>query len=203
VDDRSVTLIIEGPGFVMAREVPMRHKSAAGVNAQVFASQVTAAGQHSYPAAPRPEPAALPSSGWTGNASAPGSGAQGGWPRADSPEVLFNRGIQFQQHGDLLAAQDAYRRAVASGHPEAAPLAALNLGVLLGQQGHVAGAEALFRIAIDSYHRNAGPLAALNLGDLLWDRGDTSGAKAAYQQAVYSNHHRAASKAADRLAGLP
>ncbi|MDT7709784.1 MAG: hypothetical protein QOG20_5391 [Pseudonocardiales bacterium] len=49
VDDRSVTLTVESPGFIAVREVPMRHNPSAGVDARVFASQVNTAGQRTYP----------------------------------------------------------------------------------------------------------------------------------------------------------
>jgi Flp pilus assembly protein TadD len=76
----------------------------------------------------------------------------------------------------VQGAKAAYRQAIASGHADAAPQAAVNLGLLLAEQGDVQGAKAAFGQAIASVHADAAPRAAYNLGLLLKQQGnmDTS-----------------------------
>ena len=68
------------------------------------------------------------------------------------------------ERGDVEGATAAYRRAIDSGHADAAPLAALALGNLLKEQGDVEGAKAAYQRAIDSGHAEAAPRAAVSLG---------------------------------------
>jgi tetratricopeptide (TPR) repeat protein len=94
-------------------------------------------------------------------------------------------------------AKRAWRSAIESGHPSAAPRSALHLGLLLSKEGGNQGADvnearAAFELAIDSGRTDAAPTAALNLGILLWGQEDMASARSAYQLAIDSGHHFAA-----------
>ncbi|HEY0409249.1 MAG TPA: tetratricopeptide repeat protein, partial [Candidatus Dormibacteraeota bacterium] len=54
------------------------------------------------------------------------------------------------RHDDVQGACAAFQQAIASGHPNQAPRAAVNLGITLAKQRDVEGARAAFRQAIDS-----------------------------------------------------
>jgi hypothetical protein len=59
----------------------------------------------------------------------------------------------LELHRDRWAAhRAAYEQAIASGHPEQMPRAAVNLGMLLQGRGDVAGARAAYQLAVDSGH---------------------------------------------------
>jgi hypothetical protein len=65
--------------------------------------------------------------------------------------------------------KDAFQKAIDSGHPDAAPMAARNLGLLLMREGAVQGAKDAFQKAIDSGHADEAPKAAYDLGILVGD----------------------------------
>jgi tetratricopeptide (TPR) repeat protein len=111
-------------------------------------------------------------------------------------------GFAANQSSNSVAAETAYRQAIASGHAEAAPTAANNLGALLAEQGDVEGAKAAYRQAIASGHAEAAPMATYNLGMLLAEQGDVEGAKAAFGQAIASGHAEVAPTAATKLGAL-
>jgi hypothetical protein len=116
--------------------------------------------------------------------------------------AAVNLGQLLARQGDVQGATAAYRQAVESGHPDAAPAAAFYLGVLLAGQGDVQGARAAYRQAIESGYPDAAPMAAVNLGQLLAEQGDVQGARAAYRQAIDSGHPDAAPAAAFYLRRL-
>jgi Tfp pilus assembly protein PilF len=108
-------------------------------------------------------------------------------------------GLRLAEQGDVAGARAAYQRAIDSGHPDAAPMAARYLGFLLAEQGDVAGARAAYQRAIDSGHPDAAPIATNNLGRFLAEQRDVAGARAAYQRAIDSGHPDAAPWAANNL----
>ncbi|HEX7613395.1 MAG TPA: tetratricopeptide repeat protein [Candidatus Limnocylindrales bacterium] len=85
--------------------------------------------------------------------------------------AILNLGILLTEQGRPAEAEEAYRQAIASGHADQAPRAAVNLGVLLSEQGRPAEAEESYRQAIASGHADQAPRAADNLGALLKERG--------------------------------
>ena len=101
-----------------------------------------------------------------------------GFPHPGAAAYRFGR--LLAEAGNHARAEDAFRRAEASGHP----LAAFELGALLLEAGDVAGAEEAFGRA----DQRGDPGAACNLGVLLEQRGDLSGAKLAYQRADERGH---------------
>jgi tetratricopeptide (TPR) repeat protein len=105
------------------------------------------------------------------------------------PADLFSLGYtaEVTYHQSSIAIQ-AWRKAVDSGHSDAAPRAAFNLGILLKGQGDMDGARAAFQLAIGSQHADQAPRAAFNLGILLEEQGDMDGARAAFQLAIDSQH---------------
>ncbi|MEV6323150.1 tetratricopeptide repeat protein [Nocardia sp. NPDC051787] len=111
------------------------------------------------------------------------------------PDLAFDLGKMHLRRNDLAAARDAFQTAIASGHPNWAPLAAAELGDLLSAAGDKPAAEGAYHVAVDSGHADAAPRAAYNLGLLLAERGDTAAAEAMYQRAAESGHTDAAPRA--------
>jgi len=107
--------------------------------------------------------------------------------------VSFMRvGFSAYARGNHEAAAAAWSRAGASGHAEAAPLAAVNLGVLRKRLGDTDGAVAALEQASASRHPHAAPWASVSLGMLRKHLGDAVGAAAAFEQAEASGHPDAA-----------
>jgi tetratricopeptide (TPR) repeat protein len=104
-----------------------------------------------------------------------------------SPSEALRAGISAYSRRLPLCAQRVFT-AVAAGHSEVAPKAAVNLGRLLERQGDREGAKVAYQQAIDSGQADDAPLAAVNLGYLLAEQGDSQGAKMAWQQAIDSGH---------------
>src|ERR1019366_8989887 len=69
-------------------------------------------------------------------------------------------------------AEQAWRKAADSGHPDSAAEAAVGLGNLLREQGDTEGARAAYQQAIDSGQEVYASVAAVNLGNLLREQGD-------------------------------
>jgi hypothetical protein len=67
-----------------------------------------------------------------------------------SPKEAVVVGFAAHTRGERRAAETAWRRVIDSGHPDAAPAAAVNLALLLTEQRDVAGAQAAYQRAIDS-----------------------------------------------------
>ncbi|HZA81043.1 MAG TPA: hypothetical protein VFC13_06175, partial [Actinomycetes bacterium] len=87
-------------------------------------------------------------------------------------------GFAAYASGNPEVAAAAWSRASESGHPEAAPWAAVNLGLLHGRQGDVAGAAAAFERARTSGHPEVAPWAAVHLGLLAGRLGEAEAAAA-------------------------
>ncbi len=111
------------------------------------------------------------------------------------PDLAFDLGKMHRRRNDLAAAREAFQIAIASGHPNWAPLAAAELGGLLSAAGDKPAAEGAYHVAVDSGHEDAAPRAAYNLGLLLAERGDTAAAEAMYERAAESGHPDAAPRA--------
>jgi tetratricopeptide (TPR) repeat protein len=111
------------------------------------------------------------------------------------PDLAFDLGKMHRRRNDLAAAREAFQIAIASGHPNWAPLAAAELGGLLSASGDKPAAEGAYHVAVDSGHEDAAPRAAYNLGLLLAERGDTAAAEAMYERAAASGHADAAPRA--------
>jgi len=140
-------------------------------------------------------------------------------PAEDDPQVgaaAYRLGLLLVQDGNLVGAEDAFRRADERGHPAAAfevgvllmregdreaakqafrraderghPGASFGLGVLLAEEGEGAGAKEAFLRAEERGH----PDAAFNLGALLVQEGDLSGAEDAFRRADQSGDAGAA-----------
>jgi non-ribosomal peptide synthetase-like protein len=108
-------------------------------------------------------------------------------------------GFAAYASGNPEVAAAAWSRASESGHPEAAPWAAVNLGLLHGRQGDVAGAAVAFERARTSGHPEVAPWAAVHLGLLAGRLGEAEAAAAAFEQARASGHPEAAPWAAVNL----
>jgi peptidoglycan hydrolase-like protein with peptidoglycan-binding domain/tetratricopeptide (TPR) repeat protein len=102
---------------------------------------------------------------------------------ADATDAVAT-GLRSQEHGDLRAAEEAYRRADERGDPSGA----FNLGRLLVERGELAAAAVAFRRA----DKRGEPAAATNLGVLLEQQADLAGAAAAYRRASERGHAAAA-----------
>ena len=72
----------------------------------------------------------------------------------------------FEGRGEHARAEEAYKEAIASEHPDAAARARLNLGVLLEQRGEYDLAEEAYQQAINSGHPEVAPKAVGNLRGL-------------------------------------
>jgi len=98
--------------------------------------------------------------------------------------AAFRLGLLLVQDGNLVGAEDAFRRADERGHPAAA----FELGVLLMNEGDRDGAKEAFRRG-DTRGNSAAPF---NLAVLLAEEGDHSGAKEAFRRAEERGHPDAA-----------
>lgn len=103
---------------------------------------------------------------------------------------------------DVPLATESLRRAIDSGHPEAAPEAMLVLGVLRAQNGDTDGAAEAWSAASESGHGDHAPNADYNLGRLHQNLGGVDEATAAYRRAVESGHSWHAPMAAVNLGAL-
>ena len=108
---------------------------------------------------------------------APGNGGE----EQPAGAAAFRLGLLLVQDGNLVGAEDAFRRADDRGHPGAA----FELGVLLRQEGDRAGAKEAFGRAEERGH----PEAAFGVGVLLAEEGDRADAKHAFQRAMERDHH--------------
>jgi tetratricopeptide (TPR) repeat protein len=109
-----------------------------------------------------------------------------------SATSAFNTGVLLARTGDLLEAEDAYRRADDRGGLRGA----FNLGQLLRKRNDLAGAEDAYRRA----DQRGSPQGAVNLGVLLEQRGDLVGAEDAYRRADQRGSRKGASNLARLLA---
>jgi Flp pilus assembly protein TadD len=83
--------------------------------------------------------------------------------------------LLLKEQADVDGARAAFQVAVDSGHPDAAPKAAVGLGLLLAKQGDVDGARAAYQLAVDSGHSDMAPMAMhrlrlLNASSAAWRR---------------------------------
>ncbi|MXZ83530.1 MAG: tetratricopeptide repeat protein, partial [Synechococcus sp. SB0666_bin_14] len=97
-----------------------------------------------------------------------------------SEEVYYNLGLALQRQGDLQAAIDAYRQALAI--KPTCPTSLNNLGAALREQGDL-------QAAVDSYQKALAfkpdyPQAYHGLGLALQEQGDLQAAIASYQKAL-------------------
>lgn len=107
---------------------------------------------------------------------------------------------ELRRNDDAVA---AYRRAMATGHPEAAPRAAFNLGVLL-ERLHTTTPDwrsmtTAYQVAIDSGHPEWAPMAMVNRAALLARVGWRHDAVDAYRAAIATGHPEQAPIAATNL----
>lgn len=116
--------------------------------------------------------------------------------------ALLGLGLLAEQRGEREAAEQAYRRGVATGHPEHAPMAAFHLGGVLEEADRIGEAEAAYHQAMDGGNTDAMPMGAFNLGWLYEQQRRTDEAIAAYERAVDSGHPEAGPMAAYNLAWL-
>jgi len=116
---------------------------------------------------------------WPGRRPAPGKAELG------TPSAWFERGLAYEQKGNLAAACDAYQRALALDARFAD--AYINLGRLLHQGGNAPEAVRLYHLALESAPEDA--IAHYNLAIALEDRGQLSAALAHYQRALASDPH--------------
>jgi hypothetical protein len=102
---------------------------------------------------------------------------------------------ELSDEPDWDTSQDAYRRALASGHWDAGPCGAMKLGRLLKERCRFAGAadaqdralEAL-RAAVDSGRSEWAGIAAFDIGGIYAERGDKSNAERYWRIAEASGH---------------
>jgi tetratricopeptide (TPR) repeat protein len=98
----------------------------------------------------------------------------------------FSRGAALAEQGDRAGAEAAYRRAVESGDPEAAPAAAVNLGALHEEAGDLDAALASYRVAAGSGHPRLTPIGHLRIGTVLARRKELPAAEEHARQALAS-----------------
>jgi tetratricopeptide (TPR) repeat protein len=115
------------------------------------------------------------------------------------PWATFHLGSVFDRQGEYARAVKAYRRVIASEHPEAGPRAAFNLAILLEERGEYNRAVVTYQRAIDSEHAEWAPKAAFDLGMLFEEREEYARAVEAYQQVIDSGHPEEAPRAAFNL----
>ena len=116
--------------------------------------------------------------------------------------ALNGLGLLGEQQGTLDRAEAAYRRAVATGHPEHVPIAAFHLGGVLELLERSAEAEVAYQQAIAGNHGDVSPMAAFNLGWLYEKQRRIDPAIEAYEQAVATGHPDASPMAAYNLGWL-
>ena len=103
-----------------------------------------------------------------------------GHPGAEGAAALVGKGLQLHVDGDLTAAADQYRQAIALD--PASVLAHYNLGLVHQSEGRVADAEREYRRTIDLDPAYAPAL--FNLGVLASAAGDNDQAITYYRRAV-------------------
>ena len=89
-------------------------------------------------------------------------------------------------------ARSHFHKAINSGHPQYAPLAAFELGNLLTAYGQIKEACEAYEIAIQIWDEDISPPAAGMLGQLFEASGQMEAAQDAYNTAVKSGHSKAA-----------
>jgi tetratricopeptide (TPR) repeat protein len=100
---------------------------------------------------------------------------------ADAPElVALGHAAEVTYRSET--AEQAWRKAAGSGHPNAAPQALFSLGVLLERRGDVQGAKDAYQKTLGYGHASSARKAAVNFGVLLVGQGDVVGAVSAYQR---------------------
>ncbi len=141
------------------------------------------------PAAPRVQEGQARARNGTPIEGAPEAGRPGGAPvqhpaaapvEATQWDALYARGHQYQLEGNLVAAADAYRRAIQLNPEHAAAL--YDLGYVLQLEGQNEAAIDCYRRALAHQPRNA--FAHYNLGTLLQAKGDARAAIAQYEEAA-------------------
>ncbi len=103
--------------------------------------------------------------------------ATAGWPG-------LHLGRLLHLSGDLHAAGDAFRAAIASGHPAYGPVASYHLGRLHEDLGDAEAAIAAYRQAGESADPKQASAATYRLGRLLEASGEIEAARAAFERAA-------------------
>ena len=118
-----------------------------------------------------------------------------------APRSFFNLGALLGPAGFPDEAERAFRQAIATGHADIAPMAAVNLaGLFENLAGRAPEAEEVYSLAIASGHKDQAPMAAANLGNLLAAQpARFADAEAAYRVAMASGHPLHAPRAAYNL----
>jgi TPR repeat protein len=101
---------------------------------------------------------------------------------------LRQDGIDPEMAVDLSGAEDAFRRAVQSGHAESHPYAVLRLGLVLEQLGSLVEARAVLEIGAVSRHRDWAPRCQFHLGCLYGSRQEDEQARHWLYEAANSGH---------------
>ncbi|MBB5156627.1 tetratricopeptide repeat protein [Saccharopolyspora phatthalungensis] len=96
-------------------------------------------------------------------------------------------GALLDEHDDAGGARAIYQRAIDSGHPIYAQLAAIALGRLLFNADDLTAAQAVLRIAADGTAPDAAGHANALLAQVLHTLGDTTGAREAHGRALTCN----------------
>jgi tetratricopeptide (TPR) repeat protein len=104
-------------------------------------------------------------------------------------------------HVDLLennplSTRSHFQKAINSGHPQHAPMAAFEFANILVRYDQNKEAHAALRIAMEIWNDEISPIAAGMLGQLLEAEGEIDAARAAYTTAARSGHASAAPTAA-------
>jgi tetratricopeptide (TPR) repeat protein len=103
---------------------------------------------------------------------------------------------------DPRSARDWLERALASGSPQAVPVAQANLGGLLVNAGETGRARELLEAAIGSESPQVVPLAQANLGGLLLNAGETGRARELLEAALRSGDPQAVPMAQANLGAV-
>ncbi|GAA0523545.1 hypothetical protein GCM10011581_39540 [Saccharopolyspora subtropica] len=96
-------------------------------------------------------------------------------------------GALLDERGDTAAARAMYQRAIDSGHPIYAQLAAISLGLLLFDANDLTAAQAVLRFASEGADPDAAGRADALLAQVLHMLGDAAGAREARDRAMSSN----------------
>lgn len=118
-----------------------------------------------------------------------------------STALIHRAGIRSLRN-DIFGATADYRKAMATGHPEDAPAAAVILGAMLDRHGKPSEARAAYQYAINSENSYWSVQALVNLGHLLRVQGDIAGARDVFHAAINSGPPDTAAEARKLLNAL-
>ena len=118
------------------------------------------------------------------------------------PDAHYQVATLFYEHSEWADSRQWYERAVATGHPDAAPKAMGRLGILERELGNPDQARHWFMQAIATGHPEAAPKAMGNLALMERELGNPDQARHWFKQATATGHPEVAPRAMGNLATL-